>query len=96
MLPCLAGSAALPTQLLQPQHWLHLAGTVGLTLWLLRSLWQRPVPRDRVTILLTCSAIVLISLAFLRASGWFAVASLCTALALASGAMAPNLRIRLL
>ena len=96
MLPCLAGSAALPTQLLQPQHWLHLAGTVGLTLWLLRSLWQRPVPRDRVTILLTCSAIVLISLAFLRASGWFAAASLCTALALASGAMAPNLRIRLL
>jgi hypothetical protein len=81
----------LPEQLLRPQHWLHLAGAVGLTLWLLRS-----VPRDRVTILLSCGYFILLSLALLRASGWFAATSLGTALALVSGARAPKRRIRLL
>lgn len=96
LLPCFVPSAALPEQLLRPQHWLHLAGAVGLTLWLLRSLWLRPVPRDRVTILLSCGYFILLSLALLRASGWFAATSLGTALALVSGARAPKRRIRLL
>ncbi len=96
LLPFVVTGSGLLADLLLPQHWLQTGLILLCTAALLRSLLQNPGVPGFSTVLLLMASLLLLTVAFLRDSEWFARLAFCASAAMTAGGLPRYPKVRML
>lgn len=96
LLPFVVTGSDLVSELLRPQYWLQTALIILCLTWLIRSLLQTPCFPQFSSCLLLAASLLLLTVAFLRDSNWFARLAFCVAATLTVGGLPQRPRFQVL